>query len=192
MRRGTDIGLAADIVRNGGIIAYPTETVYGIGAMATDVKAILRVFAVKRRPESMPLSIAVSSMDMLREVAEVEHPKFIEKFLPGPVTVILRKKPVLPDALTAGSAYVGIRYPDHAVALDLISRTGPIVSTSANLHGEPDPVEASEVSVEVDYLLDGGGAKYAGSSTIVDLHEYKIIRKGAMHDEVERYMRDNR
>jgi L-threonylcarbamoyladenylate synthase len=192
MRRGTDIGLAADIVRNGGIIAYPTETVYGIGVLATDARAIKRVFEVKRRPESMPLSIAVSSMEMLRDVAEVEHRKFIEEFLPGPVTVILRKKPVLPDALTAGSAYVGIRFPDHAIALDLISRTGPIVSTSANLHGEPDPVTADEVSVDVDYLVDGGRAKYAGSSTIVDLHEYKIIRKGAMYDEVVRYMRDNK
>ena len=189
MRRGTDIGLAADIVREGGVIAYPTETVYGIGALATDVKAISRVFEVKRRPESMPLSIAVSSIGMLREVAEVEHPDFIEKFLPGPVTVILRKKPVLPDSLTAGSAYVGIRFPDHPVALDLIRRTGPIVSTSANLHGEPDPVTADEVTVEVDYLLEGERAKYAGSSTIVDLREYKVLRKGAMYDEVEEYMR---
>ncbi|CAJ37534.1 L-threonylcarbamoyladenylate synthase [Methanocella arvoryzae] len=189
MRRGTDIGLAADIILKGGVIAYPTETVYGIGALATDVKAISRVFKVKRRPESMPLSIAVSSIEMLQEVAEIVHPDFIEKFLPGPVTVILRKKPVLPDSLTAGSDYVGIRFPDHPVALDLIRRTGPIVSTSANLHGEPDPVTADEVTVEVDYLLEGGRAKYAGSSTIVDLREYKVLRKGAMYDEVEEYMR---
>lgn len=190
MLRGTDVSLAADMVRKGGVIAYPTETVYGIGALATDEKAILRVYEVKRRPLSMPLSIAVSGMDMLREVAEVEHPDFIRKFLPGPVTVILKKKPVLPDILTAGSGYVGIRFPDHPVALDLIRRTGPIVSTSANLHGEPDPVTAEEVTVDVDYLLDGGRAKYAGSSTIVDLHAYRVVRKGAMYDEVMRYMQE--
>ncbi|WP_424359603.1 L-threonylcarbamoyladenylate synthase [Methanocella sp. MCL-LM] len=192
MRRGTDIALAAEIVRKGGVIAYPTETVYGIGALATEVKAIARVFAVKKRPESMPLSIAVSSLDMLREVAEIEHPGFIEKFLPGPVTVILKKKPVLPASLTAGSAYVGIRFPDHPVALDLISRTGPIISTSANLHGEPDPVTADEITVDVDYLLEAGRARYAGSSTIVDLQAYKVLRKGAMYDEVVQYMRANK
>jgi L-threonylcarbamoyladenylate synthase len=190
MLRGTDVSLATDIVRNGGVIGYPTETVYGIGALATDEKAILRVFDIKRRPLSMPLSIAVSNMGMLEEVAEIEHPDFIRKFLPGPVTVILKKKRVLPDVLTAGSGYVGIRLPDHPMALDLIRRTGPIVSTSANLHGEPDPVTADEVTVEVDYLLDGGRAKYAGSSTIVDLHAYKVVRKGAMYDEVMRYMQE--
>lgn len=190
MLRGTDVSLAADMVMKGGVIAYPTETVYGIGALATDEKAILRVYEVKRRPRSMPLSIAVSGMDMLREVAEVEHPDFIRKFLPGPVTVILKKKPVLPDILTAGSGTVGIRFPDHPLALDLISRTGPIVSTSANLHGEPDPITAEEVTVDVDYLLDGGRAQYAGSSTIVDLHAYRVVRKGAMYDEVMRYMQE--
>ena len=182
---------AAEIVKCGGIIAYPTETVYGIGALATDEKAVLQVFRVKRRQESQPLSIAVSSLEMLNEVAEVEHIDFIQRFLPGPVTVILKKKPALPDGLTAGSAYVGIRFPDHPMALDLINKTGPLVSTSANLHGEVDPVTADEVKVDVDYLLDGGRAKYAGSSTIVDLNEYKIVRKGAMYNDVVQYMNGN-
>lgn len=188
MLRGTDVRRAAEIVRRGGTIAYPTETVYGIGALATDEKAVLQVFRVKRRPESQPLSIAVSSLDMMYEVAEVEHLDFIRRFLPGPVTVILKKKPVLPDVLTAGSSYLGIRFPDHLMALDLINRTGPLVSTSANLHGEPDPVTADEVRVDVDYLLDGGRSRYAGSSTIVDLCQYKIVRKGALYDEVVEYM----
>ncbi|HMK48365.1 MAG TPA: L-threonylcarbamoyladenylate synthase, partial [Methanocella sp.] len=118
---GNDISHAAAIVANGGIIAYPTETVYGIGALALDTCAISRVFKVKQRPESLPLSIAVSSMEMMRMVAEIERPEFILRFLPGPVTVILKKKPVLPDILTAGSDYVGIRFPDHPITLDLIS-----------------------------------------------------------------------
>lgn len=188
MLRGTDAALAARMMADGGVIAYPTETVYGIGARATDTQAIRRVFSVKRRPESQPLSIAVSSFAMLQEVACPEHDDFLHKFLPGPVTVILEKKDVLPDILTAGSPYVGIRYPDHPVALALIDRVGPIVSTSANLHGEPDPVTADEVTVDVDYLLDGGRCRYGGPSTIVDLHAYRIVRKGVMHDEVYRYL----
>jgi len=188
MLRGTDVARAARIVSEGGVIAYPTETVYGIGALATDSKAIRRVFSLKRRQESQPLSIAVSGIEMLKGVAYVEREDFIHRFLPGPVTVILAKKDILPDALTAGSAYVGIRYPDHPMALELISMTGPLVSTSANLHGEPDPVTADEVKVDVDYVLDGGRSRYAGPSTIVDLHANRIVRKGVMYDEVHRYM----
>lgn len=185
---GKDVSHAAGIIRSGGVIAYPTETVYGIGALASDVSAIRKVFEVKKRPESMPLSIAVSSVDMMKSVAKIECIDFIQRFLPGPVTVILKKDKKLPDILTAGSKYVGIRYPDHKMALDLISMTGPIVSTSANVHSEPEPVEASGVTTPVDYVLDGGRSKYGVGSTIVDLHDYKIIRKGAMYEEVRRYM----
>ncbi len=170
------------------MIAYPTETVYGVGALATDTGAIRHVFEIKKRPLTQPLSIAVSSMEMLRTVAKVECEDFILRFLPGPVTVILKKRDILPDILTAGSKYVGIRYPDHPMALKLIELSGPIVSTSANLHRGPDPMAAGEVTVPVDYILDGGRSKYAGSSTIVDLHEYRIVRKGAMYEEVRRYM----
>ena len=188
MLAGKDVAYAAQIIRQGGAIAYPTETVYGIGALAGDMAAIREVYRIKKRPWSLPLSIAVSSMEMLRDVACLEHEEFIRRFLPGPVTVILEKKDVLPDSLTAGSPYVGVRYPDHPMALDLIGRTGPIVSTSANLHGQPDPVMAEEVIVDVAYVLDGGRCRYAGPSTIVDLHEYRIVRKGVMYDEVHRYM----
>lgn len=185
---GTDVSKAVEIIKKGGVIAYPTETVYGIGALATDVNAIRRVYEIKQRPLSQPLSIAVSSLEMMNEVAKIECKDFIQKFLPGPVTVILKKKKVLPDILTAGSKYVGIRYPDHPMALELITQTGPIVSTSANLHGEKDPLTARDVIIPVDYVLDGGPAKYGGSSTIVDLHDYRIIRKGAKYEEVRRYM----
>ena len=189
MLRGKDVAHAAEIVRSGGVIAYPTETVYGIGALAGDPEAVRKVFRLKDRPASLPLSIAVSSLEMLRAVARVEHEDFIRRFLPGPVTVILKKKGSLPDVLTAGSDSVGIRYPDHPLALDLIGRTGPIVSTSANLHGQPDPVTAEQVTVDVDYVLDGGRCRYAGPSTIVDLSAYRVVRKGVMYDEVCRFLR---
>jgi L-threonylcarbamoyladenylate synthase len=185
---GNDIGRAAEIVKNGGVIAYPTETVYGVGALATDVGALQMVYQIKNRPLSQPLSIAVSSMDMLKTVAKVEYEDLILKFMPGPVTVILKKKKTLPDILTAGSRYVGIRWPDHKMALDLIDKVGPIVSTSANLHGEKDPVRADEVNIPVDYVLDGGPCKYGAPSTIVDLHECTIIRKGVKYEEVKRYL----
>lgn len=185
---GTDVAHAAQILKGGGVIAYPTETVYGVGALATDAGAIRRVFDIKKRPLTQPLSIAVSSMEMLKTVAKVECEDFILHFLPGPVTVILKKREIIPGILTGGSKYVGIRFPDHPMALKLIELTGPIVSTSANLHGELDPVSAGEITVPVDYILDGGRSKYAGSSTIVDLHEYCIVRKGAMYEDVRRYM----
>jgi L-threonylcarbamoyladenylate synthase len=185
---GNDIDYAVNIVKNGGVIAYPTETVYGVGAMATDVEAIRRVYQMKDRPTTQPLSVAVSSMEMLNDVARIECKDFILKFLPGPVTVILKKKKPLPDLLTAGSKYVGIRYPDHKMALSLIGECGPIISTSANLHGEKDPVTAEEVAIPVDYVLDGGRCRYAAPSTIVDLHDYSIVRKGVLYEEVRRYM----
>lgn len=188
MMIGKDVAHAAEILRSGGVIAYPTETVYGIGCMATNIDAVRRVYEVKQRPMNMPLSIAVSSVDMMKSVAKIECIDFIQRFLPGPVTVILKKDKKLPDILTAGSKYVGIRYPDHRMALDLIGMTGPIVSTSANLHSAPEPVEAGQVTAPVDYVLDGGRSKYGVGSTIVDLHDYKIIRKGAMYEEVRRYM----
>ena len=188
MQIGNDIARAADIVKNGGVIAYPTETVYGIGALATDTGALQRVYEIKKRPLSQPLSIAVSSMEMLKGVAKVECEDFILKFMPGPVTFILKKNKTLPDILTARSKYVGIRWPDNKMALDLINMTGPIVSTSANLHGEKDPIKAEEVTIPVDYVLDGGPSKYGAPSTIVDLHEYTVVRKGVMYEEVRRYM----
>jgi L-threonylcarbamoyladenylate synthase len=185
---GNDIGRAAGIVKNGGVIAYPTETVYGVGALATDVGALQRVYQIKERPLDQPLSIGVSSMEMLKSVAKVECEDFILKFLPGPVTVILKKRKILPGILTGGSKYVGVRWPDHHMALDLIGRVGPIVSTSANRHGEKDPVAPREVSIPVDYVLDGGPCRYGTPSTIVDLHECTIVRKGAMYEEVRRYL----
>ncbi len=185
---GNDIDRAAGILKGGGIIAYPTETVYGVGALANDTGAIRRVYEAKGRPLSQPLSIAVSSMEMLKSVANVEYEDLILKFLPGPVTVILKKKKNLPDILTGGSKYVGIRWPDHPLALTLINKVGPIVSTSANRHGEADPVTAGQVSIPVDYVLDGGKCKFSAPSTVVDLHECRIVRKGVMYEDVRRYL----
>ncbi len=186
------IASAARIVIGGGVIVYPTETVYGIGANALDEQAILRVFQIKKRPLSMPIFLAVSNMEMLEKVAEIsdEDLSLLKEILPGPVSVLVRKRSIVPDILTAGSPMVGIRYPDHEAALRIIDRAGPITSTSANRTGSPPPSSASEISPEiagrVEMVVDGGKCKYAQPSTLLDLANRKIIRPGAACDKVQK------
>jgi L-threonylcarbamoyladenylate synthase len=128
-------------LRSGHLIVYPTETIYGLGADPFDELAVKRVFKAKKRPYDMPLTIAVSNARMLEELAFVDDRarKLIDTFLPGPLTLLLQKKPVVPDMVSAGSPEVGIRIPDHPFALRLINEFGPIISTSANLHSRPNP-----------------------------------------------------
>lgn len=183
---------AARIIIGGGVVVYPTETVYGLGANALDEQAILRVFQIKKRPLSMPVFLAVSSLDMLEKVAFVEQKDIalLEQILPGPVSVLVKKRDIVPGLLTAGSPLVGIRCPDHETALRIIDQAGPITSTSANRTGSPPPSSASEVSKEiadrVDLIVDGGKSKYAEPSTLLDLSSRKIIRPGAALDKVQK------
>ncbi len=183
---------AARIIIGGGVVVYPTETVYGLGANALDEQAILRVFQIKKRPLSMPVFLAVSSLDMLEKVAFMEQKDIalLEQILPGPVSVLVKKRDIVPGLLTAGSPLVGIRYPDHETALRIIDQAGPITSTSANRTGSPPPSSASEVSKEiadrVDLVVDGGKSKYAEPSTLLDLSSRKIIRPGAALDKVQK------
>lgn len=178
------IAEAARLIIGGGVVVYPTETVYGLGANALDEQAVIRVFQIKKRPLTMPIFLAVSSLDMLDKVAEVrkEDRALLEQLLPGPVSVLVRKKEVVPDLLTAGSPLVGIRFPEHEMAQRIIDRTGPITSTSANRTGSPSPASASEVSSEiaerVDLVVDGGKCRYARASTLLDLEKREIIRPG--------------
>ncbi|MDI9617335.1 MAG: L-threonylcarbamoyladenylate synthase [Methanothrix sp.] len=181
---------AARCILSGGIVVYPTETVYGIGANALDERSIARVYAIKRRPLDKPISIAVSSFEMLCEVADVrpEDLDIMRRLLPGPVTFLVRKRSIVPDMLTSGSQLVGIRYPDHEIALRLIEMTGPITSTSANITGAQSPSDPRAIDPEilsrVDMLIDGGRCRYAIPSTLVDLSTRRILRVGAMADRV--------
>lgn len=183
---GTDIKKAASIIRNGGVVIYPTETVYGIGASIFSEDALRRVFSIKKRLPDKPVSIAVSCFGMMEEVVYIGERErgFIKKFLPGPVTVLLNKKPAVPDILTAGGDLVGIRYPDHEITIKLIELAGvPITSTSANLSGEAPPNRVEDLKIDADYILDGG--KCGGEpSTVVDLVNRKVIRKGAIYEDV--------
>jgi L-threonylcarbamoyladenylate synthase len=192
MKRSESIREASKTVISGGVIVYPTETVYGIGANALDEQAVLRVFQIKKRPMSMPIFLAVSSLTMLDRVAELEADdrEILEQLMPGPVSVLVRRKSVVPNVLTAGSPLVGIRFPDHEVALRIIDAAGPITSTSANRTGSQPPSSADEISPDiadrVEMVLDGGKCKFGQPSTLLDLTTRKIIRPGAELEKVQR------
>ncbi len=164
-----------------GLIVYPTDTLYGLGADALSEEAVQKVFEAKGREYHKPISIAVSDPDMLSAVAYVDDiaEAFINAFLPGPVTLILKARSVLPGLLTAGTGRIGIRYPAHDVALEIISRfDSPITATSANRSGGPDPITVNDALVPHDLVIDAG-ALCGTHSTVIDLIDRKIIRPGA-------------
>jgi L-threonylcarbamoyladenylate synthase len=181
---------AVSILRHDGVIVYPTETVYGLGADAFSDDAILKVYEAKKRPIAMPISIAVSDFDMLHAVARAipEVEAFLTTFLPGPVTVVLPARGSVPAILTGETGMIGIRMPAYDLALQLIAKfDAPITATSANLHGAKDPVTPAECTVPYEFLIDGG--RLSGiPSTVVDLVEKRILRAGADVDRVAKFL----
>ncbi len=197
---------AIETIKRGGTIVYPTETVYGLGADALSEAAIEKVYALKRRERSKPLSIAVSSLTMLQHVAVVDPAllDLLDELLPGPVTVLLPKNERVPDLLTAGSDLVGVRFPDNEIAVRIIRETGPITATSANISGQKPPTRAEEVALEADVLINGGRCKYSIPSTVLAVTsvmatgeaaaqriklELKILRRGAWYERVLHVLR---
>ena len=182
-----NIIMAADDLMVGGLVVYPTETVYGIAADIFNQKAVKNLYMVKNRPFDMPLSVAVSGKDMVENIAVMTRPveKLIDAFLPGPLTIITKKDPNVPDIVTSMSQKVGIRIPDNKVAIDLIEEFGgPIVATSANLHSHPDSIDI-DTAVEdfgdsVMTYLDNGPCSLGKPSTIVWIMDDKVevIRQG--------------
>ncbi len=178
-------------LRSGELVVYPTDTLYGIAADPFNENSIKKVYIAKNRPFDMPISVAVSNEKMIESIAVLNEGarKLIRKFLPGPLTIMLTKKPNLPDMLTSGSNQVGIRIPDHPFAIRLINRFGPVTSTSANLHSHADPFDASipqkDLSGHVSICVDCGRTKHAQTSTLVDVSEgmVEIIRKGVISQE---------
>jgi len=156
---GKDIRKASDIIKKNGIVIYPTETVYGIGANIFSNIALEKVFRIKKRDKDKPVSIAVSGFGMMDDLVYIgeKQRRFIDLFLPGPVTVVLKKREKVPDIITAGSEYVGIRFPAHETTIKLIRLAGvPITSTSANISGEAPPKRVAQIKIAADYILDGG------------------------------------
>lgn len=187
------ISEAAATIKVGGLVVYPTETVYGLGADVCSDEAVGKVFKAKARPLESPISIAVSSLEMARQFTELtpKAEEIFKKLMPGPVTVVLRAKPTISRLLTAGTGKIGVRVPDHPVALRLINSVGgPITSTSANLSGKPAPSTVREamkqIGKSVDLVLDAGECKLGVPSTVVDLTEkpFKVLREGPVAEEV--------
>ena len=172
-----EMARAADILRRGGLVAFPTETVYGLGADATNATAVRRIFEVKRRPATSPLIVHVESEEMAREYA-AQWPRsaseLAERFWPGPLTLVLPKKAIIPDEVTAGLGTVGLRVPAHPIALELIRTAGlAVAAPSANRFTQLSPTTAAHVRDSlgdaVDLILDGGSTPVGIESTVVSL-----------------------
>lgn len=189
----SDLDRAAAAIRDGDLVVYPTETVYGLGADAIDPDAVERVFAAKGRDRSNPISLAAPSADAASEwVRPSERARaFMAEFLPGPVTVVCQRRPIVPDALTAGRDRVGVRVPDHELALDLLDRVAPLTATSANVSGRSSVRRATELDPEirdaVAAVIDGGETDGA-ESTVVDPERGEIHRRGALAGEIETWL----
>jgi len=181
MKKDKAIHQAADIIQRGGIVAFPTETVYGLGADAFNPLAVARIFEVKRRPYFDPLIVHVANPSKMRKLVK-EIPsnarKLIEKFWPGPLTIVLLKEENIPDIVTAGLPTLAIRMPNHPMALALIEESKcPIAAPSANPFGYLSPTTAEHVrdqlGDQVDFILDGGPCPVGVESTIVSFLEEK-------------------
>ncbi len=178
---------ASKLIRSGKLVIYPTDTLYALGCDALNEHAIRRVFLVKKRSFSKPLPIAVHSIEMMERYAYLNEKAkvLIKEFLPGALTIVLKKKEKIPHILTAGFDKVAIRIPANDIALRLIEAAEvPLVATSANISGEPPPASIEKIKIKADYILDGG--KLEGiPSTIVDLTEKKpkILRRGMIDEQ---------
>lgn len=178
------------VLRGGGIVAFPTDTVYGLGVCPYLHRAVERVYAVKERPLEMALPLLLSSTLQISEVAESVPPiarLLVEKFMPGPLTLVLYKSGVVPGIVTAGGITVAVRVPAHPVPVALALGLGaPISGTSANLSGKPSALTADEVHAQfgnkIDLVIDGGRCPGGRESTIVDVTGEipVVLRKGAI------------
>jgi L-threonylcarbamoyladenylate synthase len=179
---------AVHLLRKGEVVAFPTDTVYGVGANAFERFAVRQIFKVKQRPADKSLPVFIYQIDDLNLVArEVpdEAWRLLQKFWPGALTVVLRKNSALPDVVTGGQDTVAVRIPDHPVSLELVIKTGrPLAVTSANLSGQPTPTTAQGVMEQLGenlpLVLDGGPSTVSRPSTIINLSctPPRVLREG--------------
>lgn len=184
------IDAAVRILENGGVIAFPTRSLYGLGADALNIGAVKRVFTMKRRPPDKPLLILVPDRDVVSDLAAEVTPaakRLMDRFWPGRVTIVFKALSVLPANLTAGTGKIGIRLPGHPVARALISAFGrPITGTSANLSGQRGCHHIDELDLklieQLDLVLDAGPLKEGIGSTVVDITgaEPVVVREGVV------------
>jgi L-threonylcarbamoyladenylate synthase len=181
---------AAEVLRAGGLVAFPTETVYGLGANALDPRAVARIFEAKGRPADNPLIVHLSAAAQLRSVVAEVTPlatRLAARWWPGPLTLVLDAHPDLPVQTTAGLRTVAVRVPDHDIARALITRAGvPLAAPSANRSGRPSPTVAAHVVADlgeqVELIIDGGACRVGLESTVVDARgsEPIVLREGSV------------
>lgn len=189
----TDIREAATIIRGGGLVAVPTETVYGLAGNGLDEQAVREIYRVKGRPEVKPLSLMVhdaSAMDLYCTDVPKAAYALAERFWPGPLTIVLKSRDCVPEIVRAGGDTVGLRCPDHSLTLELLKECRlPLAVPSANLSGAPSPKTAEDVlgalNGEIDAVIDGGACGIGLESTIIDMSQtpYRILRQGALSEE---------
>ena len=186
MTPGASIERAAELIRAGRLVAFPTETVYGLGANALDPDAVGRIFAAKGRPRNSPLIVHVDSIEMARALAShwsAAADLLARRYWPGPLTLVVPKRGLVPDIVTAGLPTVGLRVPAHPLALELIRAAGvPIAAPSANRFTELSPTAAAHIPASLaDYTLDGGPARVGIESTVLSLVDAPtLLRPGAI------------
>lgn len=189
MTNNQEIINAANIIKQGGLVAFPTETVYGLGADALNPEAVAKIFAAKERPSFDPLIVHIASLDTLPLLTHNTDDRvylLAKAFWPGPLTLVLPKSDAVPDLVTSGLSTVGIRMPNNSIALDLIkfSET-PIAAPSANKFGRISPTKVEHVKKQlpnIDCFLDGGPTKVGIESTVITLHDdgFVILRQGVI------------
>ncbi|MFZ1749546.1 MAG: L-threonylcarbamoyladenylate synthase [Saprospiraceae bacterium] len=188
---GHNIDIAASLLRKGEAVAIPTETVYGLAANALNSAAVAKIFNIKQRPTFDPLIIHLSSFDKVSEYVQDIPDIFVtlsEKFTPGPLTFLLKKKDIIPDLVTSGSPYVAVRIPSHPVTKALLEKLDfPVAAPSANPFGYISPTTAQHVADQlgskVYYILDGGPCEVGLESTIIGINEHgeiEVLRKGGL------------
>ena len=177
---------ALEILQSGGLVAFPTDTVYGVGALAFDQRAIESIYAAKDRPVEKAIPVLIGDKEDLAKVADdvpLVALRLIDRFWPGPLTVLVPKKATLPEAISATST-VGVRVPDHEVARGLLRLAGPMAVTSANISGKASPITARQVLAQlggrIAMIIDGGETPGGIPSTLVDCigTEIQILREG--------------
>ena len=185
--KGEELEEARHILKDGGLVAFPTETVYGLGGDALNPLAASKIYGAKGRPSDNPLIVHIACIDSLYDIAEVTEDglKLAKAFWPGPLTLVFKKKEIVPPQTTGGLDTVAVRMPCHAVARELIKRSGIyIAAPSANLSGRPSPTQAKHVIEDldgrIDIIIDGGSPDIGIESTIVDVSGSKavILRPG--------------
>ncbi|RKD31394.1 L-threonylcarbamoyladenylate synthase [Thermohalobacter berrensis] len=187
------IKMAADVIKNGGTVAFPTETVYGLGANALDEKAVEKIFIAKGRPQDNPLIVHIGDVNQIYPLVESvpeKALKLMERFWPGPLTLLFNKSDKIPSKITGGLETVAIRMPNHKIAVELIKEANlPVAAPSANTSGKPSPTNASHVIEDlmgkIDMIIDGGNTGVGVESTVLDISTDMptILRPGGITKE---------